>query len=260
MRPLILITNDDGVDSPGLLAMAEVAETIGDIIIVAPAYQQTSMGRAFPRSKELGVIDKKELLVNGKKMQKYGVHGSPAYAVAHGILEIVNRKPDLCLSGINYGENLGTNLTCSGTVGAILEASTYQVPGIAFSIPASIDVQRRDSFLAVDWKNAQAVVDFWVRNLLKAGTVNGTKWLNINMPHNVPKPEKYSITRQSKQNYFVSLKPKKRDFSKPYELKTVIDYDENELEMDDDIYTTCVKKITSVTPLVHDLTALNLRR
>ena len=66
-----------------------------------------------------------------------------------------------------------------------------------------------------------------------------------------------------KDAYFdrnTQLKPKKRDFSKPYELKTVIDYDENELEMDDDIYTTCVKKITSVTPLVHDLTALNLRR
>lgn len=95
------------------------------IIVAAPANQQTSMGRAFPRTDSLGIIQKKEICVNGKMQEGYGIYGSPAYAVDHGVLELAERKPDICLSGINYGENLGTNLTCSGTVGAILEASTH---------------------------------------------------------------------------------------------------------------------------------------
>lgn len=260
MRPLILITNDDGINSPGLLAMAESAEKVGDVVVVAPAYQQTSMGRSFPRTNDLGVIDGKELYLNGRKIKGYGVHGSPAYAVAHGILEIAERKPDLCLSGINYGENLGTNLTCSGTVGAILEASTHQVPGIAFSIPAKIDIQRSSSFSTCDWEKAKEVVYYWTKKLLNEGTISGTKWLNINLPRRIPTPEKYSITKQSRQNYFDSLKPEKRDFSKPFELKTVVNYDVNMLEEEDDIYAVCVKEVISVTPIVHDLTALHLEK
>ena len=69
MRPLILITNDDGINSPGLLAMAESAERVGDVVIVAPACQQTSMGRAFPRTNDLGVIDEHELYLNGRKIK-----------------------------------------------------------------------------------------------------------------------------------------------------------------------------------------------
>lgn len=63
------------------------------------------------------------------------------------------------------------------------------------------------------------------------------------------------MTKQSKQNYFDSLKPEKRDFSKPFELKTIVNYDVNMLEEDDDIYAVCVKETISVTPIVHDLTA-----
>lgn len=255
MRPLILITNDDGINSPGLLAMAESAERVGDVVIVAPACQQTSMGRAFPRTKDLGVIDEHELYLNGRKIKGYGVHGSPAYAVTHGILEIAERKPDLCLSGINYGENLGTNLTCSGTVGAILEASTHQVPGIAFSVPAKVNIQRSSSFSPFDWEKAKEVVYYWTKKILDEGTICGTKWFNINLPKKIPAPEKYSMTKQSKQNYFDSLKPGKRDFSKPFELKTIVNYDVNMLEEDDDIYAVCVKEAISVTPIVHDLTA-----
>lgn len=259
MRPLILITNDDGVDSPGLLAMAEAVEGIGDILIAAPATQQTSMGRAFPRTDQLGIIETKEIYINGKRKEGFGVHGSPAYAVTHGVLELAERKPDICLSGINYGENLGTNLTCSGTVGAILEASTYQIPGIAFSIPADIELQRSHQYPLVQWEAAKKVVRFWTEKLLDEKEILGTKWFNINMPAVIPPTEEYCYTKQSKQNYFYSQKPQIRDYSKPYELKTVINYEERELDKRDDIYAVCIQKTTSVTPIVHDLTVPELR-
>lgn len=259
MKPLILITNDDGIDSPGLLALAEAIDDLGELLIAAPEIQQTSMGRAFPRTDRLGIIRKREICVNGKMQEGYGIYGSPAYAVDHGILELAKRKPDICLSGINYGENLGTNLTCSGTVGAILEASTYQIPGIAFSIPAEIGIQRSQKYQRMNWEAAKKVVYYWTSRLLSEKVIKGTKWLNINMPDIIPPAQKYSYTKQSAQNYFDSLKPPKRDFSKHYEFTTVINYQENKLDERDDIYAVCVQKMTSVTPIVHDLTVPELR-
>ena len=76
MKPLILLTNDDGIDSPGLLAMAEAAEEFGELLIAAPALQQTSMGRSFPRTEKLGIIKERRLSVNGKEQLGYGIYGS----------------------------------------------------------------------------------------------------------------------------------------------------------------------------------------
>lgn len=258
-KPLILITNDDGIDSPGLLAIAEAVEDLGEILIAAPASQQTSMGRAFPRTERLGIIRPRELQVNGKTVEGYEVNASPAGAVAHGIYELADRRPSICLSGINYGENLGTNLTCSGTVGAILEANTHQVPGIAFSMPADIQIQRSKELPQQDWKAAKKVVHYWTERLLYEKLIYGTQWLNINMPDRVPEPEQYIFTRQSNQNYFVSVQPPKRDLSQRYELGTTISYCEQELDERDDIYAVRVKKTTSVTPIVHNLTVPELR-
>ena len=129
-RPLILVTNDDGIHSPGLYAAAQAAAKIGDVLIAAPHTQQTGMGRSFPRCPDDGIIEEIDVqermreefwyeeMYDGE-IRAYAVHGSPARAVAHGVLELADRKPDLCVSGINYGENLGTCLTCSGTMGAL---------------------------------------------------------------------------------------------------------------------------------------------
>ena len=121
-RPFILLTNDDGIESPGIRAAAEAVLDLGDLIIAAPAKQQSGMGRAFPRLEDTGIIETSCIRINGQEIPAYGVHGSPALAVAHGILEIADRKPDLCISGINYGENLGQTVTCSGTLGAAIES------------------------------------------------------------------------------------------------------------------------------------------
>ncbi len=87
-RPLILVTNDDGINSPGLHAAVEAVAGLGEVLIVSPFTQQTGMGRALPAGKFVGVVVERQLLVNGITYQAYAVHGSPAQAVQHALLEI----------------------------------------------------------------------------------------------------------------------------------------------------------------------------
>lgn len=278
-RPLILVTNDDGIHSPGLYAAAQVAAKTGDVLIAAPHTQQTGMGRSFPICPDDGIIEK----VPGR-MLAYAVHGSPARAVAHGVLELADRKPDLCVSGINYGENLGTCLTCSGTLGALFEASSHGIPGIAVSVEADLSRQHSEDFGEMDWSAAQSVLERYIRKALKlsderiyedgnsdkaeckenASEKNSSEleqreqigmadaW-NINVPAGLqfPYPERRTVL--SRQNYFYFVKPEKRDYSRPYRLKSEKLVDMESLEKDSDIYAVYVDRVASVTLLNFDM-------
>lgn len=251
-RPLILITNDDGINSPGILAAAEAVDDLGDILIVAPQKQQSGMGRAFLRQEETGKIIQVELKGEKKFFKGYGVYGTPAFSVAHAVLELSDRRPFICISGINYGENLGTVLTCSGTVGATLEAVTYGIPAIAISLETQIGVQRLEKFEKLDFTNAQKVLRECMKRILKSGMKQGVDILNINVPNEAT--DKWKWTVQSRQNYFEFLKPKKRDFSQAYELQTVRKVRTDLLEKNSDVYAVYVERITSVTPLSINMT------
>src|SRR5512137_740517 len=111
----ILLTNDDGIRSPGLWAAAEALSDLGYVTVAAPRDQSTAMGRSMPHVSD-GVIRPETLHVRDKDWTVYAVGGSPAQAVLHGILEIMPQRPDLVVSGINYGENVATGITVSGTV------------------------------------------------------------------------------------------------------------------------------------------------
>ena len=113
-KPHILLTNDDGIRSPGLWAAASELSKIGYVTVAAPREQSTGMGRSLPSTSD-GVIRKEQVQVNGQSWDVYAVGGTPAQAVLHGVLEIVPHKPDLIVSGINYGENVGLGITISGT-------------------------------------------------------------------------------------------------------------------------------------------------
>ena len=137
-KPLILVTNDDGIDAPGLAAAARGAVQVGEVVIAAPSEQHTALGRAYPDRPDLGVIDIVQLDVGiGMPVEAYAVHGSPGYAAAYGIAEIApkikGRKPDITVSGINTGANCGTSITSSGTIGAALESVDMNVPALAMS-------------------------------------------------------------------------------------------------------------------------------
>ena len=114
-RPLILITNDDGIASKGLRCAAEACDLLGEVLICAPTVQQSGTGRSMPPTSE-GRIFGRDLVINGRPITGYAVEGTPAQVVQHGLFEIADRPVDLVVSGINYGENLGEGVTVSGRI------------------------------------------------------------------------------------------------------------------------------------------------
>ncbi len=110
-RPLILVTNDDGIGSPGLLAAVRCVLDLGEVWVVAPQVQQSGSGRSFPVHKV--EVEESTLVVDGNPVPAFALNTSPAQAVRNGLLRFVPRRPDLAISGINYGENVGSTVTIS---------------------------------------------------------------------------------------------------------------------------------------------------
>ncbi len=129
----ILLTNDDGIQSPGLWTAAGALSNLGYVHVVAPRDQFSGAGRSMPSNSD-GVIKPQQMRVNEKDWTVYAVGGTPAQTVQHAILEILPERPDLVVAGINYGENLGTGVTVSGTVGAALEGASLGIPSLAISL------------------------------------------------------------------------------------------------------------------------------
>ena len=130
-RPLILVTNDDGLLSPGLHAAAEAVADLGELLLVAPATQQTAMSRAFFGGPDAGMIERVDPHIGGCPVPGYAITGSPVMAVTHAVLELADRPIALCVSGVNYGENIGGTIGVSGTIGAALEADAHGIPAVA---------------------------------------------------------------------------------------------------------------------------------
>src|SRR5687768_6575220 len=132
-RKQILLTNDDGIRSPGLWAAAAALAPLGYVTVAAPLNQWSGAGRSMPYSSE-GRIYEESVTVGGQTWKVYAVDGTPAQAVQHGLMELMPAYPDLIVAGINYGENVGSGVTISGTVGAALEGASFGVPGLAVSL------------------------------------------------------------------------------------------------------------------------------
>ena len=130
-RPLILVTNDDGITAPGIRALIEVMNTIGDVIVVAPDSPQSAMGHAITINSTLHCSEMKN--VNGPQ-KEYQCSGTPADCVKLAINELMDRKPDICVSGVNHGSNSSINVVYSGTMSAALEAGIEGIPAIGFSL------------------------------------------------------------------------------------------------------------------------------
>lgn len=145
----ILITNDDGVNSSGILATKEAVKDLGRCIIVAPTTQQSGIGHALSLFEPIRVNT--TILRDGSCA--YAVSGTPTDAVILGIYEIAKGKVDLVISGINIGENLGkSELTTSGTIGAAMEAAVHGVPAMAVSLQVEkSDIKFHDGHVDVDF-------------------------------------------------------------------------------------------------------------
>lgn len=249
MAPLIIITNDDGIQSPGLRAVVRAVMYLGDILVVAPREQQTSMGRAFyGKGNARPVV----YTVNHRRIRAYAVPTSPAVTVRHAIMLIAERPPDLLISGINYGENIGSGITISGTVGAALEAAALGYPAIAASISTPLELHRTHS-RAVNFAVAAHFVREWAKHVLERGMPRGVDVLNINIPRGATESTPWRWTRVSRSNYFFD-KVKVTSRGKRFEGYELV-ADRSSVEPDSDIRAILDEQIVSVSPLTIDLTA-----
>lgn len=183
-RPLILVTNDDGIYADGIKALAKRLKQIGHVIVVAPSQERSATSHSLTLHRPLRII----------KISKdaYAIDGTPTDCVNMALNEILPRTPDLIASGINRGGNLGDDVHYSGTVSAAVEGAIMGLPAIAFSCVA------RDHF------KYQAASNFAVRickKVLKEGLPKGIV-LNVNIP-NLPqnKIKGYAMTKQGKRDY-----------------------------------------------------------
>ena len=248
-RPYVLITNDDGIASPGLKALAEAVQPFCDILIVAPRDQQTNMGRGTLKGPEVGSIKKHIMTVNSQWVTAWSVNGSPAQAVAHGVLELAERKPDFCFSGINYGENLGLAFTCSGTLGACFEADSIGIPSIAFSRKIPMDHQRSDEFGVLSWDTIKDHIRKICLNVIEKGMSDGVRLLNVNFPDAVKRDTEVRITSQAYMNYGAYVHPGERAFDEGHQLGWCRNDGLHKADEKSDIYAIHQDGVISVTPL-----------
>ena len=249
----ILLTNDDGIRSPGLWAAAGALASLGHVTVAAPKEQSSGMGRSLP-STSSGIIHEEQLEINGQSWTVYAVSGSPAQAVLHATLEIMPQKPDLVVSGINYGENVGLGVTVSGTVGAAMEAASEGFPTLAMSIEAHQQYHLSYSE-EVDFSTAAHFTSIFARMLLEKKMPNDVSLLNVNVPSDATPQTAWQVTRLARQKYYDAVAPKRSSWSEigavGYKEAAILD-DESE---DNDVIVLRRKHLVSVTPISLDMTS-----
>lgn len=248
----ILLTNDDGIRSPGLWAAAEALSTLGFVTVVAPREQSSGMGRSLPNTSD-GVIREETVQVKGQDWKVYAVGGSPAQAVLHGILEIMPQPPDLVVAGINYGENVGLGVTISGTVGAALEGAALGYPALAVSLET--DQRYHLSYSSeVDFSAAAFFTTLFARLLLEKKMPFDVDVLKVEVPADASPKTPWTVTRLARQRYYEPLPPQRRSWSEParvgYRERANLDLEENS-----DVYVLRRRRQVAVTPLSLDLTS-----
>jgi 5'-nucleotidase len=249
----ILLTNDDGIQSPGLWAAAGALSELGYVHVVAPRDQFSGAGRSLPSTSD-GIITPQQMQVNGKLWTVYSVGGTPAQAILHAICEILPQPPDLVVSGINYGENLGVGVTVSGTVGAAMEGAGNGIPALAVSLET--DASEHLSYSTkIDFSSAAYFTTLFGRMMLERQLPQDVDLLNVNVPCEASSNMAWEVTRLSHQAYFVPVTPKRAHWDQP---ETVGYRRIEELSgsgLDTDVYALRVKRVVSVTPLSLDLTS-----
>jgi 5'-nucleotidase len=254
----ILLTNDDGILSPGLWSAAGALAQHGYVTVAAPSKQYSGAGRSLPNDSD-GIIETRQVNVNGKDWQVYAVGGSPAQTVLHGALEILPHKPDLVVSGINFGENTGTGITVSGTVGAALEAAGIGIPALAVSLETLIEHHYSLSD-QVDFQAAAYFTQFFARILLDHPMPPDVDVLKVDVPMDATPETPWEITRISRVRMFEAVPEKRRDWLQPGKIGYRFALDWSSTEPGSDIHTIRIKKHVSVTPLSLDLTSrINLK-
>jgi 5'-nucleotidase len=252
-RPLILFTNDDGIESPGLWAVVKAFTDLGDILVCAPREQQSGTGRSMPVTSR-GSLHAREMTINGGRYTVYAADGTPAQSVLHAVLELAPRPPALVVSGINYGENTGTGVTISGTVGAALEAASLNIPALAVSqqTPRDLHLSYSDQ---VDFSAAAHFSRVFGQWLLSNHRPQDVDILKVDVPLGATPETPWRLTRLSRTRVYWPTRPERASLSDAgrigYQYRTSPD----KAEPDSDVYAVLHERAVSVTPLSLDMTS-----
>lgn len=267
----ILISNDDGVYAPGILAAKQAVEDLANVVVVAPDINNSSVGRRLTLFKHLKLDSCR--LDDGS--DAYSVSGSPADAVVVGVEYVMDERPDLVITGINQGVNISCDITSSGTVCAALEAVSLGIPAIAVSLfmdPKTSYKQDENGewYMDYDFTLTQKVLHDLVSKIIDEGFPQGVDLFNLNVPSNY-ESEEVKITRLAhrmldKEVIDKNSIEKNELFSYPLDENQdgeglimitpdlVSEYDEGS-----DGYALLVEKRPSLTPLNVNMTSKNLK-
>jgi 5'-nucleotidase len=200
----VLLTNDDGLNSPGLLALARAMQTAADTFVVAPEHERSAASHAITLHKPLRVM---QTVLGDTGLPAWATNGTPADCVVLAVLDLLGTPPDVVVSGINHGANLGMDLIYSGTVSGAVEAALFGIAAIAISVAA---------FTRIHWEPAAGFAAYLAQEVNRHGLPRDT-FLNVNVP-NVPAEavQGVEITRQSSRRYVSRLEkradPRGRDY------------------------------------------------
>jgi len=233
----ILVCNDDGIHSEGLLALARALEDMAEVWVVAPDRERSAVSHSLSMGRPLRWKKLKHL---GPRF--FAVNGTPTDCILLGATKILPKKPHLIVSGINKGENLGDDITYSGTVSAAIEGTILGIPSFAISLVA------RKNF---DFTQAASFAVRLARNILRHGLPRNT-FLNINVPCQGKQPCSYKITRMGKRIYGDSVQEKKDRWGKRFYL--IGGNDPGYAETQDSDFKAIANNFISITPLHLDWT------
>jgi 5'-nucleotidase len=169
-RPLILVTNDDGISSPGIRNLIRIMKDFGDVVVVAPDKPQSGMGHAITIE---AILRCDKVVIDKGYQVEYACSGTPVDCVKLAINQLMDRKPDLCVSGINHGSNSSINVIYSGTMSAAVEAALEGIPSIGFSL---LDYDHNADFI-----EAEIYIRKVTQSVLENGMDRGV-CLNVNIP------------------------------------------------------------------------------
>lgn len=204
-KPLILVTNDDGITAPGIRALIAVMAELGNVIVVAPDKPQSAMGHAITINNTLYL---NKVSAKDAAIVEYSCSGTPVDCVKMAVSEILKQKPDLCVSGVNHGSNSSINVIYSGTMSAAVEAGIEGIPAIGFSL--------QDFDWEADFEPAKFFIRKIAAQVLEHGLPEGVL-LNVNIPKLAQTEIKgIKVCRQAKALWMEKFDKRTTPFGRDY--------------------------------------------
>ncbi|MEN9918389.1 MAG: 5/3-nucleotidase SurE [Bacteroidota bacterium] len=242
-RPLILVTNDDGYQAKGIKSLVNSLIGLGDIVVVAPDGPRSGMSGAITSIHPIRyhLIEKNE----AQAVTIYACTGTPVDCVKLGISEILNRKPDLLVSGINHGSNASICVLYSGTMGAAMEGTIFKVPSIGFSL--------LDHDHDADFSHTDAITRALSEEILAKGLPTGV-CLNVNIPHSEEEQRGVKVCRQTAGQWVDEFKIAEDGFSKKIYWLTGRFENHEPSDTNTDEWALA-NGYTSIVPIAVDMTA-----